>query len=201
MIDENMKPWLLEVNHSSSFHCDSPLDAVVKKHVILDTLNILNVSCFEKSKYLAQRMNMMLGFKKKNSFDKSPSAAAASDDQHTDKTRAYEDSHKGGYVRIYPVTQAEDQTDYAKLLRISEQLWKETTTATKKATCASQLHGEIDSPKKPHDGRSTSLATASHPSEKIILPHLQTSRLITCSLIAYERCVVRDNAQERGESQ
>jgi tubulin polyglutamylase TTLL6/13 len=26
MLDENLKPWLLEVNHAPSFHTDSPLD-------------------------------------------------------------------------------------------------------------------------------------------------------------------------------
>lgn len=55
MIDDKLTPWLLEVNHSASFHCGSPLDSSIKKNVILDTLNILNISSNEKKKYLEMK--------------------------------------------------------------------------------------------------------------------------------------------------
>ncbi len=44
ILDENLKPWLLEVNHTPSFHTDSPLDEQVKRNLILDTLLIENIS-------------------------------------------------------------------------------------------------------------------------------------------------------------
>lgn len=40
LIDENMKPWLLEVNLSSSLNTDSPLDLKIKGKVIQDLLNL-----------------------------------------------------------------------------------------------------------------------------------------------------------------
>jgi tubulin polyglutamylase TTLL6/13 len=43
-LDENMKPWLLEVNHTPSFTTDTPLDYHIKKSLILDTLIMQNVT-------------------------------------------------------------------------------------------------------------------------------------------------------------
>ncbi len=48
MLDSKLDPWLLEVNHTSSFSTDSPLDFQIKKHLILDTLIILNVKHKDK---------------------------------------------------------------------------------------------------------------------------------------------------------
>ncbi|KAJ3021540.1 Tubulin polyglutamylase ttll6 [Thoreauomyces humboldtii] len=42
-LDHKLKPWVLEVNHSPSFTCDSPLDAEIKRAVIRDALTLLNI--------------------------------------------------------------------------------------------------------------------------------------------------------------
>jgi tubulin polyglutamylase TTLL6/13 len=44
LIDADCKPWLLEVNQSPSFSTDSPLDYLIKKHVLGDAFRLLNVS-------------------------------------------------------------------------------------------------------------------------------------------------------------
>ena len=44
MIDENCKPWLIEVNASPSFKTDSVFDERVKFGIISDTINLLNLS-------------------------------------------------------------------------------------------------------------------------------------------------------------
>lgn len=38
IIDRNLKPYLLEVNHAPSFNTDTPLDYLVKKQLLIDTL-------------------------------------------------------------------------------------------------------------------------------------------------------------------
>lgn len=38
LIDDKLKPWLIEINHASSFHTDTPMDFKIKKDVIADTL-------------------------------------------------------------------------------------------------------------------------------------------------------------------
>jgi tubulin polyglutamylase TTLL6/13 len=51
MLDENLKPWILEVNHSPSFSTDTPLDFKIKKNLMTDTLHLLNLSIKKKVKY------------------------------------------------------------------------------------------------------------------------------------------------------
>lgn len=58
-IDVKGKPWLIEVNQSPSFSTDSPLDLKIKQGVLIDSLNILNLSIKRKNKYLAQMRTEM----------------------------------------------------------------------------------------------------------------------------------------------
>ncbi|KAJ3321934.1 Tubulin polyglutamylase ttll6 [Blyttiomyces sp. JEL0837] len=51
MLDHKLKPWVLEVNHSPSFNCDSELDTIVKEKVIGDTFELLNLSGSSRKKY------------------------------------------------------------------------------------------------------------------------------------------------------
>ncbi len=48
MIDENFKPWLLEVNSSPSLSSDTPLDRTIKEKVIGDALRIAGVSSADR---------------------------------------------------------------------------------------------------------------------------------------------------------
>jgi tubulin polyglutamylase TTLL5 len=43
LIDDDLKPWLLEVNLSPSLACDAPLDSILKTRVLCDTLNLAMV--------------------------------------------------------------------------------------------------------------------------------------------------------------
>lgn len=54
-LDDKLKPWILEVNHSPSFSTDSPLDFKVKKNLIADATTLLNLSYFKKMKYKKQK--------------------------------------------------------------------------------------------------------------------------------------------------
>ena len=51
MLDDNYKPWLIEVNHSPSFNTDSPIDLIIKRHLIMDSLNLINISTKVRRKY------------------------------------------------------------------------------------------------------------------------------------------------------
>ncbi|KAJ3014826.1 UNVERIFIED_CONTAM: Tubulin polyglutamylase ttll6 [Siphonaria sp. JEL0065] len=50
-LDKKLKPWVLEVNHSPSFTCDSPLDLEVKSKVIGDTFGLLNLNAMTRKKF------------------------------------------------------------------------------------------------------------------------------------------------------
>ncbi len=44
MLDYKLNPYLLEVNYTPSFTTDTPLDKFIKKNLIHDTLNLMNVN-------------------------------------------------------------------------------------------------------------------------------------------------------------
>jgi len=50
LVDSDLKPWLLEVNLSSSMACDSPLDMSIKSNLVVDTFNLIGVKRFDRKK-------------------------------------------------------------------------------------------------------------------------------------------------------
>ena len=50
-LDENLKPWILEVNHAPSFSTDSPLDFKIKKNLIADSIRLLGLTYQKKLKF------------------------------------------------------------------------------------------------------------------------------------------------------
>ena len=56
MIDDKLKPWLIEVNSLPSFMCDSPLDHKVKSSLIKDTIHLLNLTPERRERLLGEKM-------------------------------------------------------------------------------------------------------------------------------------------------
>lgn len=52
LIDQNGKPWLLEVNQAPSFATDSDLDHQVKHKVISDTMKLLGFSPDDRQRHI-----------------------------------------------------------------------------------------------------------------------------------------------------
>lgn len=52
MIDDELKPWLIEVNHAPSLATDSAFDLSVKKKLVYDTIRLLNLSMKRKWNYI-----------------------------------------------------------------------------------------------------------------------------------------------------
>ena len=59
ILDQNFKPYLLEVNHTPSFSTDTPLDRLIKKNVISDTLKIMNISTKSRNDIINSRKEVM----------------------------------------------------------------------------------------------------------------------------------------------
>lgn len=55
LLKQNGDPLLLQVNHSPSFCTETPLDLLIKKCLILDTLNLLNLNNEDKINYIKSR--------------------------------------------------------------------------------------------------------------------------------------------------
>lgn len=52
MLDAELNPWLIEVNHAPSMGTDSSFDKAIKLTLIEDTLKLLNLSQKRKSDYI-----------------------------------------------------------------------------------------------------------------------------------------------------
>ncbi len=50
MLDQKLKPWMLEVNHTPSFGADTNVDAAVKHGLIKNTLEIIQMSVEHRKK-------------------------------------------------------------------------------------------------------------------------------------------------------
>lgn len=50
LIDDKLKPWLIEINHAPSFSTDTPLDFKMKKDVIADAVQLLGMTYKRKKK-------------------------------------------------------------------------------------------------------------------------------------------------------
>ena len=55
MVDRKYRPWLIEVNHSPSFTCDSPLDARIKSDLISNTMRLLNLHPLDRRRHQKQQ--------------------------------------------------------------------------------------------------------------------------------------------------
>lgn len=49
-----MKPWLIEVNRSPSFHTDAPLDKEIKEALLMDTLNLIDLYANDRKRCMEE---------------------------------------------------------------------------------------------------------------------------------------------------
>lgn len=73
LLDNKLKPWLLEVNISPSLSSSSPLDKKIKTALICDSLNLVGVQPYDRKHYerFAEHevKNKLLGITKKSHDD------------------------------------------------------------------------------------------------------------------------------------
>ncbi len=50
MITDDMKPIVIEINHTPSFETGTPLDYMIKKNLIKDTFKLLNINLKSRKK-------------------------------------------------------------------------------------------------------------------------------------------------------
>lgn len=103
MLDYKLKPWLIEVNHTPSFSTDTPFDRKIKKGVIRDTLNLMNISIKNRINYKEKRkiemqQRIMSSKKVKLSVEEKQKLA----EQAQKERDSWEQKHLGGFTKIYP---------------------------------------------------------------------------------------------------
>ena len=55
MLDAELKPWLIEVNHAPSLATDSKFDHTLKFQLVEDVLHLLNLNTQRKQDYIKQQ--------------------------------------------------------------------------------------------------------------------------------------------------
>jgi tubulin polyglutamylase TTLL6/13 len=127
LLDENCKPWLLEVNHTPSFTTDTPLDKKIKYRVISDSLEIMNIALRHRKNYLIRQraqlqqraMTGKLAKETKEHRDELVMTARMRRDR-------FEAKHLNGFTKVYP---AEDSESYDCYIASAKDIWEEWTGA------------------------------------------------------------------------
>lgn len=117
LIDEDLKPWLLEVNFTPSFTTDSALDVKIKSQIVNDTLKL--VSLPEKLKKAFDKIQAQY-MKRRNIGRRTLKEHAELRGIAQDIRDSYEDQCKGAFIKIYP---AADYFCYTKYLKLANLLW------------------------------------------------------------------------------
>mmetsp|Transcript_4055 Transcript_4055/g.11845 ORF Transcript_4055/g.11845 Transcript_4055/m.11845 type:complete len:743 (-) Transcript_4055:766-2994(-) len=125
LIDSSLKPWIVEVNHSPSFTCDSALDTDVKDNLIRDTLHLLNIQPDDREK--AENINAKrsrerlygFGVSTKRPGDIKEEKPAVIFQRYVD----WETENLGNYQVIFPAPHVETQEDNERLLSGAEDIY------------------------------------------------------------------------------
>ncbi|KAH0620134.1 hypothetical protein JD844_014767 [Phrynosoma platyrhinos] len=145
LLDRKLKPWLLEasgiaqslsVNHSPSFTTDSRLDREVKDALLCDAINLINLRACDKKKVLEEdkrrvkeRLLQIHQTPRETRREQMESSQAA----WLAQAEKYENSHLGGYRRIFP---SRDTEKYASFFKHSGSLFQETVASKAREECA-----------------------------------------------------------------
>ncbi|XP_068131353.1 tubulin polyglutamylase TTLL13 isoform X3 [Hyperolius riggenbachi] len=130
------------VNHSPSFTTDSRLDREVKDALLSDTLNLINLRACDKRKVIEEDKRrvkerlLQRNLPKENRREQLETTQAA----WLEQAEKYEDSHLGGYQRIYPQNKGDK---YEKFFKHSGSLFQETAASRAREECARQQLEEL----------------------------------------------------------
>ncbi|KAI8916035.1 tubulin polyglutamylase TTLL6-like protein [Gorgonomyces haynaldii] len=158
ILDAKLKPWVLEVNHSPSFTCDSPLDTEIKSGVISGALKLLNLNPSTPKKYLRQEKEKSQTRLWKGSNDLRPKTSQLTPEKEDrpksgkqegksvlqqqaliqyyerynplllEKLTVHEDKSMGNYQRIFPPADERKLKQYLYLVSETTKLSSETLT-------------------------------------------------------------------------
>ncbi|KAG7198138.1 hypothetical protein KM043_005557 [Ampulex compressa] len=127
LLDWKLKPYLLEVNHSPSFHTDAQIDKDVKENLLTDTFDMLNLLQCDKRKIIEEdrrrvRDRLLQGINAKETGGDVASSMAKlekTEDDYMQRQFKWEDEHMGNFRRIYPSADSEKYAPFFKQTSIS----------------------------------------------------------------------------------
>lgn len=109
LIDDTLKPWLLEVNLTPSLGCDSPLDVRLKSALISDLLTLVGIPAVDpiirpqNLQYRRVHSAETLAHKRRStSKNKTNLSGLSSEQQRIVSSAKGQFERRGGFVRIFP---------------------------------------------------------------------------------------------------
>ena len=146
MLDSNLRPIVLEVNHSPSFTCDSQMDWDIKSAVISDTVKLLKKD-FELVKHF-QRQQKRNSLMRLNNIQYASSASFSSTFTEESQT---EQISCGDYVLAYPCSDPELQSKYAECLQKVAETIRDNKAATTRQKYIREKINEAETSLKRHE--------------------------------------------------
>ncbi|XP_041969734.1 probable beta-tubulin polyglutamylase isoform X2 [Aricia agestis] len=108
LIDDMLKPWLLEINLSPSLACESPLDARVKSALLADTLTLVGLPAVPAAPRDAHRPRAPQGRRVHSAeavgrgAGTGAGAGLTSEERRLVRAVRAQYARRGGFVRIFP---------------------------------------------------------------------------------------------------
>ncbi|XP_064292502.1 tubulin polyglutamylase ttll6-like isoform X2 [Plodia interpunctella] len=105
LLDHKLHPFILEVNHSPSFHTDTQLDREVKEGLLTDTFTMLNIWQCDKKRVLDEdRKRIRDRLLQTNKFSEfTPNEEKEPEKSPWQMQIQWEETHLGNFRRVYPV--------------------------------------------------------------------------------------------------
>lgn len=144
IFDCQMRPYILEVNHSPSLHTDSDVDHEIKDALLQDAFNILNLQTTNREDILAEERKRawerLFTVTRRGSV---LSRERARNEMISNQKTAWENSHMGNFRKIYP---GRKTFHYEQFLCFQSTLFSGTCSSRAKETSSSRAK-ETSSPK------------------------------------------------------
>ncbi|KAM7363269.1 tubulin tyrosine ligase-like 6B [Cochliomyia hominivorax] len=167
LVDAKMKPYILEVNHSPSFHTNELVDRQVKRPLIRDTLSLIGTVLADKRQILREDKKRikqrLLKFKPGNlSKHSSLNSSTPLNVQKTQSNSsiecpvsaiaqqiAWEESHLGDFRRIMPSNDPHKLNYYCQFYGQNNQasIFADTAASKKREEVAKKLRKELEDKK------------------------------------------------------
>ncbi|CAO1410125.1 unnamed protein product [Diamesa serratosioi] len=161
MIDSKMKPFILEVNHSPSFHTSEQVDKEVKEALIRDTFLLLNLSQDIRKKVLDEdrrRIRDRLLQRIKDTKDANNNNNNATEDVSADQQPevyldkqhnweqqiAWEDTHLGGFRKVMPTSNEKNSYKQFYVQQNQLSVYSETAASKRREECAKQQRIDLE---------------------------------------------------------
>ncbi|XP_055610759.1 tubulin polyglutamylase TTLL13-like isoform X1 [Uranotaenia lowii] len=163
IIDYKLKPYILEVNHSPSFHTDESIDKEIKEALLTDTFIMLNLTGEVKKRVLEEDKQRIQSRLLQRLRDYSKSKETGKENSNESKNAEEEDetppedftgpwaeqinweeTHLGGFRRILPVPGDPERYSHLFLAQTQASVYSETAASKKREECAKQQRIELE---------------------------------------------------------